>query len=118
MKNTVRTDANVMVTKGKRVRAVGYMRTSSAANVGDGKDSDARQRKAIESYAKAAGMVIVDWFYDAAVSDADRIEARLGFAAPASPATASARSLSRQQTVSPAISWFRRSGSPCCGTWA
>jgi DNA invertase Pin-like site-specific DNA recombinase len=69
-----------MVDKGKRVEAVGYMRTSSAANVGDGKDSEARQRKAIEGYAKASGMVIVDWFYDAAVSGADPIEARPGFA--------------------------------------
>jgi hypothetical protein len=51
------------------------------ANVGDGKDSEARQRKAIEGYAKATGMVIVDWFYDAAVSGADPIEARPGFAA-------------------------------------
>ena len=57
------------------------MRTSSAANVGEGKDSEGRQRKAIESYAKAAGMVIVDWFYDAAVSGADPIEARPGFTA-------------------------------------
>jgi hypothetical protein len=36
----------------------------------------ARQRKAIENHAKRAGMVIVDWFYDAAVSGADPIEAR------------------------------------------
>ena len=57
------------------------MRTSSATNVGEGKDSEARQRKAIESYAKAAGTVIVDWFYDAAVSGADPIETRPGFAA-------------------------------------
>jgi DNA invertase Pin-like site-specific DNA recombinase len=71
----------VMAGKGKRVAAVGYMRTSSTTNVGDGKDSEARQRKAIESYAKAAGLVIVDWFYDAAVSGADPIEARPGFAA-------------------------------------
>jgi len=70
-----------MVRRGKRVEGVGYMRTSSAANIGDGKDSEARQRKAIEGYAKAAGMVIVDWFYDAAVSGADRIEARPGFTA-------------------------------------
>jgi hypothetical protein len=70
-----------MVDKGKRVEAVGYMRTSSAANVGDGKDSEARQRKAIEGYAKASGIVVVDWFYDAAVSGADAIEARPGFAA-------------------------------------
>jgi DNA invertase Pin-like site-specific DNA recombinase len=68
-----------MASKGKRVEAIGYMRTSSAANVGDGKDSEARQRKAIEGYAKAAGIVIVDWFYDAAVSGADPIEARPGF---------------------------------------
>lgn len=65
----------------KRVDAVGYLRTSSTTNVGDGKDSEARQRKAIESYAKAAGVVIVDWFNDAAVSGADPIEARPGFAA-------------------------------------
>ena len=57
------------------------MRTSSASSVGEGKDSEIRQRKAIEGYAKAAGMVIVDWFYDAAVSGADRVEARAGFTA-------------------------------------
>jgi hypothetical protein len=63
---------------GKRVEAVAYLRTSSATNVGEGKDSEARQRKAIESYAKLAGMVTVDWFYDAAVSGADPIETRPG----------------------------------------
>src|SRR5580693_451846 len=67
--------------KGKRVEALGYLRTSSATNVGEGKDSEARQRKAIESYAKSAGVVIVDWFYDAAVSGADPIETRPGFVA-------------------------------------
>ncbi len=36
---------------------------------------------AIERHAKAAGFVIVDWFYDAAVSGADPVEARPGFAA-------------------------------------
>jgi DNA invertase Pin-like site-specific DNA recombinase len=70
-----------MSTKGKRFEVIGYMRTSSATNVGEGKDSEARQRKAIESYAKAAGMVIVDWFYDASVSGADPIETRPGFTA-------------------------------------
>jgi DNA invertase Pin-like site-specific DNA recombinase len=70
-----------MLRRGKRLEAVAYMRTSSAANVGGDKDSEARQRKAIESYAKAAGVVIVDWFYDAAVSGADPIEARPGFTA-------------------------------------
>ena len=81
LEKAVRSELNIMVDKGKRVEAVGYMRTSSAANVGDGKDSEARQRKAIEGYAKATGMVVVDWFYDAAVSGADAIEARPGFAA-------------------------------------
>jgi DNA invertase Pin-like site-specific DNA recombinase len=70
-----------MAGKGKRVEAIGYMRTSSAANVGDGKDSEQRQRLAIERHAKAAGFDIVDWFYDAAVSGADPVEARPGFAA-------------------------------------
>jgi DNA invertase Pin-like site-specific DNA recombinase len=70
-----------MTARGKRVEAIGYMRTSSATNVGDGKDSEARQRKAIEGYAKAAGVVIVDWFYDAAVSGADALETRPGFTA-------------------------------------
>jgi len=66
--------------EGKRVEVVGYMRTSSATNVGDGKDSEARQPKAIEGYAKASGAVIVDWFYDASVSGTDPIEVRPGFA--------------------------------------
>jgi DNA invertase Pin-like site-specific DNA recombinase len=81
LKKTVRNGAKTMAGKGKRVEAIGYMRTSSASNVGEGKDSEARQRKAIEGYAKSSGMVIVDWFYDAAVSGADPIEARPGFAA-------------------------------------
>ena len=70
-----------MAGKGKRVEAIGYMRTSSAANIGEGKDSEARQRRAIEAHAKAAGMVIVEWYYDGAVKGADPIESRPGFAA-------------------------------------
>ena len=81
LKNSVQTGLKVMAGKGKRVAAVGYLRTSSTTNVGEGKDSEARQRKAIDGYANAAGIVIVDWFYDAAVSGADPIEARSGFAA-------------------------------------
>ena len=65
----------------KRKPAIGYIRTSSATNVGDGKDSDRRQRLAIERFAKRAGYDIVDWFDDAAVSGADRIDARPGFSA-------------------------------------
>jgi hypothetical protein len=66
-----------MADKGKRVEAVGYMRTSSAANVGDGKDSEARQRKAIEGYAKASGIVVVDWFYDASACGEHRSDSIL-----------------------------------------
>jgi DNA invertase Pin-like site-specific DNA recombinase len=70
-----------MAGKGKRVEAIGYMRTSSATNVGRDKDSETRQRAAIESYAKAAGYVIVDWFYDPAVKGADAVTDRPGFVA-------------------------------------
>lgn len=59
--------------------AIAYLRTSSAANVGG--DSDQRQREAIQAYAKAAGVEVVAEFYDAAVSGADPIEERPGFAA-------------------------------------
>jgi hypothetical protein len=38
---------------GKRIDAIAYLRTSSAANVGSDKDSDKRQRAAIASFAKA-----------------------------------------------------------------
>ena len=59
--------------------AIAYFRTSSAANV-DG-DSEARQRAAVVSYAKRAGLELVAEFYDAAVSGADAIDARPGFQA-------------------------------------
>jgi DNA invertase Pin-like site-specific DNA recombinase len=61
-------------------KAVAYLRTSSKANVGADKDSDKRQRAAIESYARAAGYEIVDTYYDAAVSGADPVDDRPGFA--------------------------------------
>lgn len=65
------------------IHAVGYMRTSSAANVGEDKDSEPRQRAAISAYAEKAGYVISedDWYYDAAVRGADSIDAREGFIA-------------------------------------
>jgi DNA invertase Pin-like site-specific DNA recombinase len=72
--------AQGMVTKGKRAAAVAYIRTSSAANVGSDKDSDKRQRRSIEAFAKRTGFVLVGEFYDAAVSGADPIETRRGFA--------------------------------------
>jgi DNA invertase Pin-like site-specific DNA recombinase len=55
------------------------MRTSSATNVGADKDSDKRQRAAIEAFAKRAGYVIVDWFYDADVKGSDQVTERDGF---------------------------------------
>jgi DNA invertase Pin-like site-specific DNA recombinase len=64
----------------KGTKAVAYLRTSSAANVGADKDSEKRQRAAIQAYAKAAGIEIVDWYYDAAVSGADPVDTRRGFA--------------------------------------
>lgn len=64
-----------------RVEAVAYLRTSSAANVGDGKDSDKRQRESIGAFAKRAGFVIVGEFYDAAVSGTGDVDGRPGFAA-------------------------------------
>jgi DNA invertase Pin-like site-specific DNA recombinase len=67
--------------KAKGSQAVAYLRTSSAANVGADKDSEKRQRAAIEAYARSAGIEIVDTFYDAAVSGADPIQERQGFAA-------------------------------------
>src|SRR5262249_25208847 len=70
-----------MAHKEKMVKAVGYMRTSSAANVGEGKDSEKRQRAAIKSYTEAAGYEIVDWFYDKAVRGADPVDTRAGFKA-------------------------------------
>jgi DNA invertase Pin-like site-specific DNA recombinase len=70
-----------MANKAKMVEAVAYLRTSSAANVGADKDSDKRQRAAIEGFAKRAGFALVGEFNDAAVSGADPIETRAGFAA-------------------------------------
>ena len=57
------------------------MRTSSAASVGGDKDSDRRHREAIAAFARRAGFEIVGEYYDAAVSGADPITSRRGFAA-------------------------------------
>jgi len=64
----------------KGTQAVAYLRMSSAANVGADKDSDKRQRDATVAFAKRSGFVVVDEFYDPAVSGADPIETRPGFA--------------------------------------
>lgn len=60
--------------------AIAYLRTSSITNVGPGKDSDVRQRKAIEAFAKVHGFAVVAEFCDPAVSGADPLEVRPGFA--------------------------------------
>jgi DNA invertase Pin-like site-specific DNA recombinase len=70
-----------MAFKGKRVEAVAYIRTSSAANVGADKDSDKRQRAAIDGFAKRAGFAVIGEFSDPGVSGADPIETRPGFSA-------------------------------------
>lgn len=60
-------------------KAVAYLRTSSAANVGTDKDSDKRQLAAIHAFAKATGFEVVAVYYDAAVSGADPVTERPGF---------------------------------------
>lgn len=67
--------------KRQRKPAIGYTRTSSAANVGEDKDSLTRQRKAIQTYANRAGYTIIAWHDDPAVAGADPIDTRPGFVA-------------------------------------
>jgi DNA invertase Pin-like site-specific DNA recombinase len=62
-------------------KAVAYYRTSSATNVGRDKDSLKRQREAVMTYAKHQGIVVVEEFNDPAISGADPIDQRPGFAA-------------------------------------
>src|SRR4051794_2309423 len=69
-----------MEMKGSR-KAVAYLRTSSAANVGIDKDSERRQREAVEAFARSNGIEIVEEYYDAAVSGADPVTSRPGFTA-------------------------------------
>jgi DNA invertase Pin-like site-specific DNA recombinase len=61
--------------------AVAYLRTSSAANVGSDKDSERRQREAVEAFARSAGYRIVETYHDAAVSGGDPVTSRPGFSA-------------------------------------
>ena len=63
------------------IKAVAYLRTSSAANVGADKDSEKRQRAAIEAFARSAGYELVDSYYDEAVSGVDQVTSRPGFTA-------------------------------------
>jgi DNA invertase Pin-like site-specific DNA recombinase len=100
--------------------AVAYFRTSSATNVGADKDSEKRQRAAVETYAKQASFEIVDAFYDAAVSGAAPVDARPGFAEMIERLMGNgARTiLVESQTGSPAISSSRRRASGSCKAWA
>jgi DNA invertase Pin-like site-specific DNA recombinase len=63
------------------IYSVGYMRTSSSSNVGEDRDSDKRQKAAIQAYVDRAGYEIVEWYYDAAVKGADPVDTRPGFKA-------------------------------------
>jgi DNA invertase Pin-like site-specific DNA recombinase len=70
-----------MVQSKQSSRAFAYLRTSSATNIGEDKDSGHRQLQAIEMYAKRAGVVLVGTYYDEAVKGSDPIDSRPGFAA-------------------------------------
>ena len=70
-----------MARSGKTTKAFAYLRTSSAANVGEDKDSQKRQLIAIEAYARRAGVEIVGTYYDEAVKGSDPIDIRPGFVA-------------------------------------
>src|SRR5277367_4774408 len=70
---------NSMAYKDSMKTACAYYRTSSAANVGNDKDSLKRQQEAVRSYAERSSVEIVHEYYDAAVSGADAIDTRNGF---------------------------------------
>ena len=57
-----------------------YLRTSSAANVGEDKDSEPRQREKCHAYAERKGLEPMGEFRDPAVSGTDPIISRPGFA--------------------------------------
>lgn len=70
-----------LVKPSKSIRAFAYLRTSSAANIGEDKDSGRRQLEAIEGFAKRAGIELVGTYHDEAVKGSDPIDTRPGFAA-------------------------------------
>jgi DNA invertase Pin-like site-specific DNA recombinase len=68
------------VYRGGEDQSTGFLRTSSAANVGEDKDSHQRQMAGITAFARTHGYVILlPPYYDAAVSGSDPIDARPGF---------------------------------------
>jgi DNA invertase Pin-like site-specific DNA recombinase len=70
---------NVTCGRDMTTKAIAYYRTLSPTNVGEGKDSEDRQKRAVTTFAKRNGFELVDSFYDAAVSGADPIDTRKGF---------------------------------------
>lgn len=68
------------MSKQPKATAVAYFRTSSAANVGVDKDSLERQKAAARACAAARGLDLVGEYYDPAVSGADPVDGRPGFA--------------------------------------
>ena len=70
-----------MAKAAKSIKAFAYLRTSSAANVGEDKDSGRRQLQAVETYAKRAGIELAGTYNDEAVKGSDPIDTRPGFAA-------------------------------------
>jgi DNA invertase Pin-like site-specific DNA recombinase len=61
--------------------AVAYIRTSGLGNSGPDKDSELRQRAAIEQCARREGYELVGEFSDPGISGTDHVEARPGFTA-------------------------------------
>jgi DNA invertase Pin-like site-specific DNA recombinase len=64
----------------KFLKAFAYLRTSSAANIGEDKDSGRRQAQAIEAFARRSGIELVSTYHDEAVKGSDPIDTRPGFA--------------------------------------
>ena len=60
-------------------KVVMYMRTSSAANVGDDKDSESRQRARCQEFADSRSYTIMQEYKDPAVSGTDPLISRPGF---------------------------------------
>jgi DNA invertase Pin-like site-specific DNA recombinase len=69
-----------MAKSSKSVRAFAYLRTSSAANIGEDKDSGRRQLLAVEAFARRSGIELVGTYHDEAVKGSDPIDTRPGFA--------------------------------------